>query len=306
LAENLNPEAMTKTTQYLKTQKALLMIIGIIIITIGVIGYRLYTHSPVHEDLIPKQPQQPILTMAELPAFASTSTEAIRQMLDEAFVQGRLITAATYPIPNTSNALVLAAPGFANSSKDATFGCDLQDNPYCGLYLKNSTGTHLVIFGSKLAGFIKVERFIDADHAQILTSWTLFNFTSTDRKQLNLQTGELIPLLITETDQDDRSATLNVSGYGDVLTVRMIGTSIGSRLTPDDVDIQDQTKRTIFKLSDKDVVSIQQKFENDADRKLRPIQVIPTDDDVVGKTLRVELYGVPFKLDLQKKTMVSI
>lgn len=294
---------MTETKQMLKKQKAMMMIIGIVIITVGVIGYRLYIQSHLSQKLLPVQSHQSMLLIKDLPQLTSTSTEEIRQMLDQAFVQGRLIVASTFSIPKTSNELVLAAPSFTSSTEESTIGCDLQSNPYCGLYVKNSTGTHLVIFGSKIAGFTKVERFIDPDHAQILTSWSLFNFTSTDRKLLNLQTGELIPLLITETDQDDRSATMNVSGYGDVLTLRMIGTSVGSRLTPDDVDIQDKDKKTLFKISDQDMIQIQQNFESDKDRHFKPIQVIPTDDDVTSKTLRVELYGTPFKLNLQTKTL---
>jgi hypothetical protein len=297
---------MTDFVKSSRALKSMLLIGGVVLITVGVIVARPYLRAAKDRaaQSFKLAPQTSVITIEDVEA--ATSTDRIREVLEKAFTEHQLLVAGSYPIPKTTNELVLAAPGFSSSTNQAISGCDLQENPYCGLYITGATGTRLVAFGPKLAGFSKVERFIDSGHAQILTSWTLYQFTSTDRKQLNLETGEIIPLLVTETDQDDRSATLNVSGSGVGLTVRMRGTTVASRLAPDGVDVINGEGKVVFTLPDSGIVPIQHAFEEDADRRLKPIHVLPTDDDVETNTLTVQFYGVPFKLDLKKHLLESV
>jgi hypothetical protein len=213
----------------------------------------------------------------------------------------------TYSIEGTDQRLVLASPVLSNEEKK-TGNCSFQDNVYCGLYLADSRSSEsrLVLFGSKMDGFKKVERMIDPTHAQVLTSWAMYNFTSTDRSSLNLETGELSPLLITEIDQDYVSAELRVIELGDTFVLSISGDTTKTRLIPKNVILKDIKGKAFSSLSESDILEFQKKLEDDTERKITPIEVLPSVNDVEQRSIEVRLYGIPYKLDLASKTIIKI
>lgn len=283
------------------SKQTLSIILGIFAFTAGVVGVSLYKHFRVSRPFDHKKPSA-YLTVGELPKLTSTSTDQVRQMLEEAFIQDRLVVSSTYPIARTTDQFILAAPSFSKTKSDMG-NCGLQDNPYCGWYRVDTNGRHLVIFGSKIAGDSIVERFVDKTHAQIRTEWSLYNFTSIEYRQLNLDNGELLPLLALEVDQDDQSASVNISGSGIILKLEMTGRSESTRLVPDRVDLKDQSGRIVYSLPQKDIQKLQEQVSSDTDRKLKAIQIQSTNEDVASKTIHIALYGISYLLDLDKKIL---
>lgn len=286
--------------------KTIILIVGICLISSVVIGYRLYRKGyPQKNPEQQKAAHKALLMISDLPKINSTTTEQVKEMLEEAFTQNKLVISSTYQIARTENSLVLAAPSFSKDV-DEMGTCDLNDNPYCGLFEVTATSSRLVMFGSKLTGFQKVERFIDAQHAQILTSWSLFNFTSIDRKQLNLETGELLPLLITETDQDSQSASINIIGDGRVVMLVVEGSTVKSRLVPERVTLQDSNHLILSTLSSDEIHELQTNVTSDADQRVMTIVIHPTDNDVINKSLLVDLCGVTYKIELDKNAIKKV
>lgn len=283
------------------SKQTLSIIIGIFAFTAGVVGYSMYKSFHTKEFFVRKTTSG-YLTVGELPKITSTSTDQVRQMLEEAFIQDRLVVSSTYQIARTNGQFVLAAPSFSAKTSDMG-NCGLLDNPYCGWYRIDDSGRHLVLFGSKIAGDSVVERFVDKDHAHIRTEWSLYNFTSIEHQQLNLTNGELLPLLSIEVDQDDQSASVNISGSGIVLRTEIMGRSESTRLVPDRVDVKDQSGRIVYSLPQTDIQQFQQAISGDRDRKLKTIRIRSTNEDVISKTIHLNLYGVSYIFDLSKKTL---
>lgn len=286
--------------------KTLILIVGICLISAVVIGFRLYRKGTIQKTTTQNDKNRgALLLVSDLPNISSTTTGRIEDLLEAAFADRRLVMSSTYQIARTENKLVFAAPSYSKEA-EAIGGCGLSDNPYCGLYLVTPTSSRLIAFGSKLAGFEKVERFIDPQHAQFLTAWSLFNFTSIDRKQLNLETGEIIPMLIVEIDQDSQSASLNAIGNGRIATLMIEGSTERSRLIPERITIQDSNHRMLFALAEEDILELQHRVSADVDQRIMSIVLQPTDEDVIEEKLQVKLYGVPYIFDLVKNSLEKI
>jgi hypothetical protein len=129
------------------------------------------------------------------------------------------------------------------------------------------------------------------------------NFESTDRSSLDLETSELSSLLTTETDQDFLSASMTVTTPEDALTLFIEGDAIKTRLFPKRVVLKDQDGQVVMTLSDQEVLLFQKHLEADMDRKLKFIQVVPSDQDVEERSIQVILYGTPYVLNLEKRTL---
>lgn len=290
----------------LQKNKTILLILGLCLVIAVIVGYEAYRKSFTGSLNRLEPVSKNYLLVSELPGISATTTDTIKTSLEEAFAQRRLVVVSEYENKRNGDRVILAAPSFA-SGADSTGDCGLQENPYCGLFVVRANGeTKLAVFGSKLAGFSKVERFVDENHVQFLTTWSLLNFTSTDRKQLNLENSEILPLLVTETDQDDRFASMNVSGHGEVLTLEMTGTSVSTRLSPERIQLVNPSKQMMFSLPEEEIDIIRLAFQQDEKRKTKSIEVVPSDEDVINNSLRIDLYGIPYKLDLRARILKRI
>lgn len=242
------------------------------------------------------------VTVREIEAGSGTSTQRVREMLEDAFNQNKLVVSSTYRIGRTDESFVLAAPSFSSAMSDMG-GCGLQDNPYCALFRVQGSSGRIVALGSKIFGFKKVERFVDDTHAQILTEWSLYNFTSIERQQLNLENGEIVPMLAIEVNQDSTGATVNISGDGQAMTLVVEGTTVSSRLSPDRVQLRSADDRELVSLSDANIQEMRDRLMQDPDRRLVPISIHTNDDDVTEKKVELDLYGIRYRLDLKNRIL---
>jgi hypothetical protein len=156
---------------FFQRYKTILMIVGIVAISASVIYFRLYIHSDgqVSNQNINQAEDKAYLSIDEL-VVSATTTDAIKQKLEEAFQQDRLVKVFSYSIDGEKDMLVLSAPSVTGKTNE-TKPCDARDFSFCGLYRVNGDGARLVLYGSGLDGFQKIERMIDSTHTQFLTSW---------------------------------------------------------------------------------------------------------------------------------------
>lgn len=238
------------------------------------------------------------LTIDEVIRETASSTNSADVLLEQAFIENRLVTSSTYSAPRSGDEYVLAAPSFSKDVADMG-DCGIQSNPYCALFKVGKDEKKLIVSGSKIFGFQEIERLVDDTHAQVLTAWSLYNFTSIDRQLLDITTGELVPLLTIEIDQDVSGASMNVAGEGRRYTLIIEGAAFQSRLSPERVFVSKADGTRVASLSDAEVSVMKEQLAGDRDRKLETIFVMPSSEDVSQKSIHVELYGVPYLFDLK-------
>lgn len=245
------------------------------------------------------------LRTEDLSSDTDMTDEDIEKELLNAFGEGRLVEALMYDIPGTDGAeLVFAAP--ATGEMDEV-QCGLQGEGFCGLYVRSADEYRLVLWGSRLVGFAGVESFPDQDHAIIATAWTLYGFTSIERNQLNLETGEIVPKLLMELDISDTFAELQVRGYGDMLSLRIEGEMVGGELIPERIYLQDDNGQTISELDDETIATFVDLVQaSPADDPLQALFVMPSDRDINERTIAISLYDVPYMLDLTTEALVPL
>lgn len=236
-------------------------------------------------------------TYAKESDFLDLRGENLSSALIAAFDRSELIEGMREDIPGANgDALVLAAP--SRNGKKETLLCDLNGHRFCSLFRTSASGTRLLVYGNRLAGFTGVERFPDAAHAVIATNWNLYNFSSIDRKQLNLENGELLPLLTIEMDKDRDSSSLRVSGYGGILNLTIHGASKALNLHPVGIELQDETEgKILWTMGAADLAEINQELDA-TEETIDAILVMPTDQDIESESLHVNLYGRPHLIDL--------
>lgn len=238
--------------------------------------------------------QPAYLVLDSLPPVSTSTKDQLPELILAAFRMGRLYAAEKWPVQNDSK-LVFASPTV--SGKPETIACGSQSYPYCGLYLVTPTSTSLVAWGDALTGFKSVERVPDADHAVLLQSWSFLNYSIIERKELNLKTGAIVPLLALELDVSDEFAELQASGQGRNATLLITGESQQSRLIPKTLIIRDEKDKTRFSLPSGDVQRLAEASLS-GERK-PPVAVEPSKDDVDSGQINLLLFGVPYELDIK-------
>ena len=261
-----------------------------------------------HVQTQQKQAEVKHMTVSDFPVLTSTSTQEVQRALLKAFSQGSLREIEKDDIPGgKGDVLVLAAP-FMEGNASGTTECGLQENPLCGLYVRPAKGdARLLLWGSRLTGYTGIESFPDANHAIVGMMWNLYDFTSIDRSQLDLQNGDLVPKLSIEQDVGDTGVDIRVSGYGDIVTLSIVGKRSLGMIFPTSVLVKNQSGAVIQKLNSQDVQRFQASMQEALTKKnyLESVLLLPTADDVQTLTLHMALYGEPYVLDLKAKKLVS-
>jgi hypothetical protein len=240
----------------------------------------------------------------ELDAVSEADGSAVESALIGLFDEGRLIEVSRYDIPESDGAaLVLASP--SKSGKDENVNCDIRGHRYCGLYRVSPEGSRLLMWGARLAGFAGVERFPDADHVIMATAWNMLGFTSIERHQLDLRTGECVPKLLIELDIGRDFAEMRVSGHGDDASLYIHGAYDRGRVIPERIYVKDGGSggRIRFELDEQTVLGFASSASSSGDI-LQPIFIYPSDSDVDTLVIRIDLYGEPFEWDLKTNEIV--
>lgn len=246
-------------------------------------------------------PPRSYATEEEFPSIESASGEEVEHALIDAFNAGRLLEVVSFDIPDTDgDKLVLAAP--THSGNEEQVDCGIRSHRFCALYRKSSNGNQIVMWGSRLAGFAGVEKFVDSNHVIIGTAWTMLNFTSIERHQLNLENGELLPKLLIELDAGDDFGEMQVSGHEDYISLWIEGHYETGRMIPERIVVRNADDHNeIYQEVDRDTVLRLVNIVGDSEEKIQPIFVLPSDKDVESLIIHIELYGVPYEFDLRER-----
>lgn len=238
----------------------------------------------------------------ELLKAAQAGDELIERQLKDAFDAGELFPIVTYDVPKTENKLVLAAP--TKSGTDEFASCGVDGQAYCGLYLQTPTSSRLLMWGSALAGFESVSEFVDSNHAVVSSAWSLFNYTSIERKQLNLDNGELLPLLLLELDSMDNGAELLARGNGAYAKLVITGSYEQGRTYPSDIRIEDERGNSTFRM-DKTEVAQFADAQRVSEQVLPSVFLEPQDDDIRTYAVRLRLFGMEYLFDVRKNILLK-
>lgn len=254
-------------------------------------GLNMKTEAGVQEDT------REYARMDQFPSPSAEGRSEIEQKLLEAFIAGQLIEVNRFSIPGTSGQeIVFASPSLSGRSEKVE--CGLQGHALCALYLVEATRPpRLLLWGSHMSGFTGIERFPDAGHAIISTTWTLYNFTSIERQVLNIATGELQPMLSIEIDRTDTLVQLRASGFGDIVTLSVAGKRGGMGLIPEEISVQNQSGQTIDTLP-QDQVSAYASFVQGASSRVEALAVEAVDINTKELLIPLALYGEAKMLDL--------
>jgi hypothetical protein len=241
-------------------------------------------------------------TEDEFPDIKEVAPEDVEAALLKAFNEGKLLETMSAEIPGSDgDVLVLAAP--TKSGSGEVIDCGIRGHVYCGLYKKSATGNRLLLWGSRLAGFAGIERFIGTSHAIIGMAWNMLNFTSVERYQINLDNGELVPKLLIELDAGDDFGELTASGFGERISVRIHGSYDRGRVVPEKIGVWDTSDERLLSELDAKTVSHFAQVVTEADDVISPIFVLPSDTDVESLMINIELYGERYVLDLERRVL---
>jgi hypothetical protein len=237
--------------------------------------------------------------MDEFPIPTAQNRSEVEQKLLEAFIAGQLIEVNRFPIPGTSGQeIIFASPSMSGRVEEVE--CGIQEHSLCALYLIETTRPpRLLLWGSRMSGFLGIERFPDAGHAVISTAWTLYNFTSIERQVLNIATGELQPGLIIEIDRTDDSVEMRASGFGDVITLSVRGERGGMGIIPQEIVVRNQAGQTTDLVS-ADRVFAYASLVRESNVRLEALAIEAVDINSDELLIPFSLYGDPKVLDLQK------
>lgn len=259
----------------------------------------LWNTAPVSEQPFGKA----YLLQSTLPGAASSAKSEVAELLLAGFRAGRLYTAGEWPVPRREGTrMVLAAP--TQTGEAEPLRCGFIGHKFCGLYLVTPTSTALAAWGDALTGLSAVERFTDPTHVVLTLAWTFFDYTTMEHSQLNLQTGELIPLLKLELDVTDDSAELQVSGQGTELALYINGELEKSRLVPKKITLQDSAGRTLYLLPAHEVEQLAEASRSNAVAPA-PALILPSNNDVESQRVRLLLFGRPFELDIKSARLIN-
>jgi hypothetical protein len=277
--------------------------VSVLLVVVGTVMWFMNNKKPIAKTTTVPQTKT-YLRISELPAATSTK-EVIVQALEKAFWDQKLYEAASWPIPQRDDErLVLATPTL--TGKVGAFACgSFFQYPYCGLYIKTATTSRLIAWGESLAGFDNVEDIQDANHFRVGYSFTFLNYSSVAHKSLNLQTGEIVPLLNMEIDLVDTSASMLVTGLGHDLTLDVKGERLSDGLMPLEVSLKDASGHTVYQIPANEISQLKTSAGTNADNSI-PLLLLPSKDDVSTEILHVKIYGVTYQLDLKSKTLKPV
>jgi hypothetical protein len=230
---------------------------------------------------------------------ASSTADEIDAELETAYRAGRLEELWSAEIPNGGR-LVLAAP--TSGGRPGNGSCARSDR-FCGMFVDRNGSKKILMRGARLTGFKGLDRFIDENHAMIVSGYTLYDYTILGRYALNLENGEFTPRLIVEIDADDHSALLTASGYGNVIVLDIQGKRESGRIVPTSVRVRSEDGTNVYQeIGEADVVRIAGRSAA-SEQGLAAIAFEPTVRDAEALRLNVKLFGEPFVLDLNTKTL---
>lgn len=246
------------------------------------------------------------VTNDEMNQFSETTSNAeIRIRLADEFQKGRLMTVKFYTLPGTDRELVLATPTETGKAEQE-ISCHFSAHAFCTLFLKSSTGTNLILWGDDLTGFNDIEPVAEnQDIVIISTSWSFYNYTEVARKELDLMSGELKPRLIMELDMDYNFVNLQISGYGDYLSLIINGTPSRARMIPETIELFDK-EGAIVQSFDEAAIALLQDAANQGSEPIPPIFMLPGREDLETLTLKLQLYGKLYELDLNSKHLTTL
>lgn len=231
----------------------------------------------------------------------ASSTQSLTDLFVEAYGKHELIEDAPVSIPGTDGeSLVFAAPSI--SGKKESLDCGLSAHRYCVIFRVGKDGVKPLVWGLKIAGFVGFESFLDTDHVRIATIWSLYNFSSLERHVLDLKTGEMTPSLIIEVDKSDTEVTMRASGYGDSLTLHIEGDRTSFAVNPKSIFLTTDDGTSLFQLASSTVARFSE-MVGKTKEKIEALLILPKNEDAVEKKMHIQLYGTPFILDLQGKTL---
>jgi len=232
--------------------------------------------------------------------FSASSTKAeVVSRLEMAFRDHALEELWSIDRPDGAGRLVLAAPT-PNGKPNEGLCVDAGD--FCGLFADKDGEGKLLVRGARIAGFRGVERFVGANHVVITTGYSLFDYAMIGRYSLDLTTGEMIPRLIIETDNDDHSALLTATGYGDIFELFVDGERLSGRIIPRVIGVRSDKGDTPFIMDRTAVARLADRAAESAE-PLDPLHVVPSGTDIDELRVRVDLFGEPFIIDLEAYTI---
>jgi hypothetical protein len=232
------------------------------------------------------EPPRTYATEEDFPSIDSASGDEIERALIDAFNDGRLLEVVSFDIPDTNgDVLVLAVP--THSGNEEQVDCGIRGHRFCALYRKSSNGNQ-----------------IDSDHVIIGSAWSMMGFTSIERHQLNLENGELLPKLLIELDVGDDFSEMQVSGHEDYISLWLEGYYETGRMIPVSIIVRDADDHDeIYQTLSRDTVYQLAKIALESEEEVKPIFVLPSDEDVESLIIHIELYGEPYVFDLNKKEL---
>ncbi len=256
------------------------------------------------EGIFPQDTRE-YVRMDRFPDSTTGDRSQIEQLLMEAFIAGELIEVGRFAVPGTSDQeIVVATPSLSGRAEEVE--CGIHGHSLCGLYLVEAARPpRLLLWGSRMSGFLGIEGFSDSEHAIISTAWSLYNFTSIERNILNIATGELRPKLLIEIDRDDTFAEIRASGFGDVVTLSVFGKRSGMNLVPEMIIVRNQDGEMTDSISANRLNAFTLATE-ESEARIEPIAIEPVDIDSDELLIPLALYDKPYVLDLQKGTLRSI
>ena len=269
------------------------------------IAYWVTVFQKSDEEGVFAQDTREYARMDGFPDSTTGNRSQIEQLLVESFIAGNLIEAERFAIPGTSGReIVLATPSFSGRTEKVE--CGIQGHSLCGLYLvEEAHSPRLLLWGSRMSGFLGIEGFSDSEHAVISTAWSLYNFTSIERNILNIATGELRPKLLIEIDRDDTFTEVKASGFGDVVTLSVLGKRNGMNLVPEMITVRNQDGEMTDSVSAERLNAFMVATEG-SEARIEPIVIEPIDIDSDELLIPLALYDKPYVLDLQKGTLRSV
>lgn len=244
------------------------------------------------------------LVQSSLPEVTTSTKDNIPELLLGAFQSGRLFEAGSWEIPGRTDAkLVFASP--TASGKQESLACGFMGHPYCGLYVVTPTTTSLAAWGDALTGFSAIERFSDANHVIIGLAWSFWNYSNVVHKQINLTTGESVPLVSMELDITDTSAELQVSSRGRFLALKILGELDKSRLLPVSVTVNDEEDHTVYAMPANEVKRLSAAAAA-GESRVQPILILPSERDLDSAKIHVQLYGISYELDMDAAKLTAL
>jgi len=288
------------------TKDGIVAIIASLLIIAGAI-YWFMNFGP-SADRIERQNETPIgyATEDEFPDANVASGEEIERALVDAFKAGRLLEILSIDIPDTNgDALVLAAPTL--SGAEEAVDCGIRSHKFCALFRKSPDDDRILLWGNKLAGFAGVERFIDSNHVIIATAWSMLNFTSIERQELNLENGELLPKLLIELDEGDDFGEMQIRGHGDDVSLWIEGSYDRGRVVPERIVVRNAANHDeIYQEMDREAVAHFAESVAASEEPIQPIFVLPSDTDMETLIISIELYGEPYAFDLNTREILPL